>query len=73
MSFPVMHLVLEDGSDQRVEPGAAVEGPHQPFNHCLIDAGSGDDILDDPIAILDASLRIHARLYRPKSLVALFR
>jgi hypothetical protein len=49
MTLPVMHLVLEDWADQRVEPGAAVEGAHQPFDHRLVDAGPLDDVCDNQI------------------------
>jgi len=66
MSFPVVHLVLEDRSDQRVKSGAAVKGSHQPVDHRLVDAGSGGDVRDDPIAILVAGLRLHARLHPSK-------
>ena len=60
MTLPVMHLVLEDRSDQRVEPGAAVEGSHQPFDHRLVDAGARDDVRDDQIAAWCAGLRVHS-------------
>jgi hypothetical protein len=49
VAFPVLDLALEDGADQRIEPGAAVEGSHQPFDHRLVDAGPRDDVLDDQI------------------------
>ena len=60
MTFPVMHLVLEDRSDQRVEPGTAVEGSDQPFDHRLIDAGAHDDVLDDQIAVWECGVRVCA-------------
>jgi hypothetical protein len=42
-----MHISLEDGADQRVETGTAVEGAHQPFDHRFVDAGPRDNVCDD--------------------------
>jgi hypothetical protein len=60
MAFPIVHLVFEDRTSQRVEPDAAVEGAHQPFDHRFVNAGPRDDLGDDQIAAWQGGLHVWA-------------
>ena len=44
----------------KIEPGAAVEGPHQPVNHRFVDARTRNDVLKDQIAGWSAGSRVDA-------------